>query len=153
MAPRAPRRSSAPRKKKAITNRIPENLPLIEECTPSICTHRVFHFEHLFALSAAFIFVFSVLFTISSASKAQEFKAAISAEVLPLEMYSTYKLKPENPWEAYWKSLDPYTKLMIKSGAGLAGVLIPLGAILWVQQRHVHRVLPSPVTTVGPAKA
>ncbi|MEK7619500.1 MAG: hypothetical protein AAB416_04700 [Patescibacteria group bacterium] len=153
MAPRAPRRSPAPRRKKAAAKNVPENLPLIEDCTPSVCSHRVFHFEHLFALSAAFIFVFSVLFTVSTASKAQEFKTAISAEVLPLEMYSTYKLKPENAWETYWKSLDATTKLMIQSGAGLAGVLIPLGAILWYQQRHVHKALPSPVSIAGPAKA
>lgn len=138
MPPRAKRPTASRKKKKPAVLAVPENIPVIVACTPSTCVHRVFHFEHLFALSAAFIFIFSVLFSVSFAIRAQEFKATVSASVLPLEAYSDYKLKQMNPWQRYWSNLDPYQKLMVKSGAGLVVVLIPLGAVLWFQQRRVH---------------
>lgn len=138
MPPRAKRPTTSRKKKKSAAEAVPENIPVIVACTPYACTHRIFHFEHLFALSAAFIFVFSVLFSASTASKAQEYKAPVSAMVLPLESYSDYKLKQMNPWERYWSKLDPYEKLMVKSGAGLVAVIIPLGALLAFQQKRVH---------------
>lgn len=111
----------------------PENLPLV------LVPPKVFHFEHMFALTSAFIFVFATLLAISSASRAQEFRADITATVLPVESYSNYKFEQMNQFEKFWYKLTPYEKLMYQSGAGLTLVIIPLGLLLWKQQ-HQHNM-------------
>lgn len=111
----------------------PENLPVQE------AHHiQVFHFEHLFALGAAFIFIFASLLSISSASRAQEFKAQVSATVLPIDSYSNYRLDQMNPFERFWSRLSPSEKMMYASAGGLAVVIIPLGLVLLRQQRKHH---------------
>ncbi|MDO8490012.1 MAG: hypothetical protein Q7S47_01180 [bacterium] len=132
-----PVKKKSPRRVRTMSKKIiaaPENVPLVSIAPPA----KIFHFEHMFAFAAAFVFIFSTLLVISNQGNAQQFQATVSANVLPLDAYSNYRLNQMNPFERWWSQQDEYHKLMYESGAILTAVMIPLGSLMYLQQRKIH---------------
>lgn len=118
----------------------PENVPLAMTATA-----KHLYFEHAFAFAAACIFVVSLLTTATSFSDAQEFRAAVSAAVLPLESYCpACVVNTDHPLLRWWKSLDTYHRVLYGSGTALAGLVIPLGALVVIRERHTAHLVISP---------
>lgn len=98
------------------------------------------HFEHAFALAGAFIFIFSIFLGVSTFTLAQEFRAQVSATVLPLESYCPKCIiDSRHSLVRWWQSMDTYHKMLIGSGSALAGLMIPLGTFVLIREIRSHR--------------
>ncbi len=123
-----------PRKKKAVP--VPAPLPEPPVLLPPPHQESPEHSGHIGLFVFGFLFLFTSLLLSSQAGKAQEFRAGVSATVLP-----TSYIPPERfPFEHWWNKLDATSKLMVGSSTALTVSIIPLGLLVWRSMKRKPQV-------------